>query len=120
MSKNVERRREFRVPTNIPVGVSTLTPTHLSLEGVIANMSGRGLQLWTNVPLATGRLVRLETNQFLLLGEVCYCEKQGERWRIGIQLEHALANLAQLTRLNERLFAEDTRKPGAITTASSS
>jgi len=108
------------VPTNIPVEVSTLAPTNLSLQGVIANMSGRGLQLWTNAPLGTGMLVRVENHQFLLLGEVCYCQKQGQRWRVGIQLEHALTHLVQLARLNRRLLAEEARGPELVTPSSRS
>ena len=116
----MERRRELRVPTNIPVEVSTLAPTNLFLQGVIANMSGRGLQLWTNAPLGTGMLVRVQNHQFLLLGEVCYCQKQGQRWRVGIQLEHALTHLVQLARLNRHLLTEEARGPELVTPSSPS
>ena len=72
----------------------------------VLNFSGRGLRLRSEHRLAPGTLVRMDLNQTILLGEVCYTEPDGENFALGLRLEHSLLQTESLERLRQR-FAEE-------------
>jgi hypothetical protein len=42
----------------------------------------------------------------ILLGEVCYCLREGEGYAVGIELEHAIYDVEELTRLIRGILGE--------------
>jgi hypothetical protein len=75
---------------------------------MLKNLSGRGLRLITGCPIQLGTAVRIDVNDSVLLGEVCYCSSTTEGLVCGVQLEQALNSVGDLTRLVSRLMMEDT------------
>ena len=116
----VERRRVPRLDLNAPVEVRVLAGNKPSRGGRVADISGRGLKLLVESPLGAGTLIRVDAGQLMLLGEVCYCRPDQGQWAVGVELEHALADLDQLLLLNQRLFAAEAARPEAVTTSEDS
>ncbi len=107
----MERRSQSRAAIDQPVRLTLLGDAENVIEGRIVNVSVNGVRLVTDRALRPGLPVKLEWGQTLLLGEVCYCQWQNGHFAIGLELEHALYDTAELARLANRLLgrpAEET------------
>jgi hypothetical protein len=106
----MDLRSQLRLEIDEPVHVTVLGECETKLLGRITNYSdfGMGLLIDRDVPL--GAAVKVEWSQTLLLGEVCYCRKEGEGFAIGLKLEHALYNTSELARLAKRLLDESPQE----------
>ena len=102
----MERRAESRIPWNCPVRITLLSHPFEQLEATLVNVSGRGARLKLDRPLECDSAVRIDLENGLLLGEVCYCATDGDGYGIGIQLEHSLLNLAEVTNMRNRILDE--------------
>ena len=60
--------------------------------GRIASLHGRRLHLSTDEPLSPGASVRIDGPDFLLLGEICFCSREGEEYTAYFELEHAASD----------------------------
>ena len=100
----MDRRRELRVTSDQKVDVTELGPNRREMEGIAINMSGRGISIFVTDPFSPGDPVRLEFDDALLLGEVCYCRPQNEGFVVGIEIDQALEGLAELERFNRSLL----------------
>jgi PilZ domain len=74
----------------------------------VVNLSGSGLRIRASQSQATGTLVRVDCQDVMLLGEVCYCEPEGSQFAMGIRLEHSLVHTDSLERLRQRFADEET------------
>ncbi len=100
----VERRREERIQTDQPAKISVLGTAITDVEAQILDFSGRGLRLLADHPVAFGAAVKIEAEDELLLGEVRYCQPANGNYELGLELQHSLHGLKELTRLNQRLL----------------
>jgi hypothetical protein len=107
----MEQRSEPRLDENRPVRVTVLREPQRELAGRIENISGRGMRVVVDAPIAGRAPVKLEWDGTLLLGEVCYCERAPGGYGVGLQLEHALFDTHELARLAKRLAGERGREP---------
>jgi hypothetical protein len=73
--------------------------------------SGRGLRLVLKQPVPTGTLVKVQSDDWLMLGEVCYCRKERLNFVAGLQLEHSLTGLQELEKLNRKFLSEEVVPP---------
>lgn len=112
----MERRQEPRL---IASGHAVLTVLEAeggaadqSITAEVIDISGKGLSAVAVRAIPAGRLVRIDFNDQLLLGEVCYCEPSERGFRIGVQLEHALNSVTQLQRLLQGLLLSEGRDAG--------
>lgn len=108
ISKGVDRRREPRLEVQEPVEITILTEPEIHFRGWTVNISGRGMRLLLEQPVPLGSAIRVDLSDRVLLGEACYCQPEGDRWVAGLQLEHCLARAAELARLLEGLFLEES------------
>ncbi len=69
--------------------------------------SGRGLRLVLKQPVPAGTLVKVQSDDWLMLGEVCYCRKERLNFVAGLQLEHSLMGLQELEKLNRKFLSEE-------------
>jgi hypothetical protein len=56
-------------------------------------------------PLKESMAVKVEAEDMLMLGEVCYSIPSETGFEVGLQLEHSLVGLQELARLNQQLLA---------------
>ncbi len=102
----MDSRAHIRSDSNEPVHVTLLGDSQKTLLGRITNNSKHGIGLLIEEPAPIGSAVKVEWDSTLLLGEVCYCRAEGNSFAIGLELEHALYNTAELGRLAKRLLDE--------------
>ncbi len=60
--------------------------------GRIASLHGRRLHLSLDEPIAAGVSVRIDGPDFLLLGEICFCGREGSEYTAYFDLEHAASD----------------------------
>jgi hypothetical protein len=107
----MEQRSEPRFDENQPVRVTVLREPQRELGGRIENVSGRGLRIVLDEPIADCEVVKLEWDGTLLLGEVCYCEREPGGYGVGLKLEHALFDTHELARLARKLAGKPELEP---------
>ncbi len=73
----------------------------------LIDCSGRGICLATSEAIAPGAALRVDVGPTLLLAEVTYCRAEGEEFRIGVEVEHSLANTGDVARLMRGVLGEE-------------
>lgn len=106
----MERRREVRVASDQTVRVTVLGSYRQRMNGKAVDLSGRGLRVVLPHRVSPGNPVKIELDDALLLGEICYCQPRGHGYITGIAVDQALNGLAELARLNDALF-DDASEP---------
>lgn len=87
-----ERRRELRLPADCPAVITVLgIDPPWTIRGTVADLSGRGLGLKASSPIALHSPVKVESDDLLLLGEVCRCQAVGDDFSLGLQVQEWLA-----------------------------
>ena len=106
----MDLRSQLRLEADEPVHVTVLGECEAQLLGRITNYSTNGMALVIDARVSVGTAVKVEWSNTLLLGEVCYCRPVKEGYAIGLLLEHALYNTAELARLAKRLLDESPQE----------
>ncbi|MCC6585477.1 MAG: PilZ domain-containing protein [Bryobacterales bacterium] len=109
----MEQRKQIRVPVQRPVKLTVLGDNPTEMEGYLSNISGRGLRMTMSEAIPVNAAVRVDIDNSMLLGEVCYCEPFGGQWAVGLEMEQSLSDLSGLCRLVERLMMEEKRNDKA-------
>jgi len=102
----VERRAEARFEVDRQVQVTSLEHPADSWTATVRNLSGRGMRLIVPQAIDPGSPIRVDADNIMFLGEVCYCHAEGSGYAIGLMVEHVLTGLDELERLNRGLFGE--------------
>jgi len=100
----MDRRREVRVTADQMVRVTALGTYRRKMDGIAVDLSGRGLRVLLPDPVDLGDALKIELEDTLLLGEVCYCSPREYGYMVGIEVDQVLSGLADLARLNQALF----------------
>jgi len=109
---SMDLRSQLRLETNEPVHVTVLGECETKLLGRIINYSSHGMSLSIAKPVPVGAAVKIEWSHTLLLGEVIDCRRDEDGYAIGLELEHALYNTAELAKLAKRILDEAAPQPG--------
>jgi hypothetical protein len=102
----MERRAEERVAVSKPVQITVLGETPEVVPAMLMNLSGRGMRLVSERAVPQDAAIRFDLDNRMLLGEVCYCVRQGTGYAIGIELQHSLNDLTGLGSLMEQITGE--------------
>jgi hypothetical protein len=94
----MNQRREPRFQADQQVRVTVYGPPDLHLTAIVKNVSGRGMGIEVDGPIATGTALKIDLDDAILLGEVIYARDQGTSFYLGVELEHALYGLAELAK----------------------
>ena len=103
----MERRREPRIEAYQTVSLIVLENDTGVIEAHATQFSGRGLRLVLKQSLPIGSVVKVQGDDWLVLGEVCYCRKERLNFVVGLQLEHSLMGLRELEDLNRKFTSEE-------------
>lgn len=106
----MERRREPRIQAYQKVDLIPLERDALPIDAHATQFSGRGLRLVLKQSVPVGTAVKIQGDDWLVLGEVCYCQRERLNFVIGLQLEHSLMGLRELKDLS-RKFASGELEP---------
>ena len=77
------------------------------MTAVAVEVSARGLQIVLDRPIPVGAAVKLESDDTLMLGKVCYCRPESNGFVAGLRLDQVLKKLSQLETLDRVLFGEE-------------
>jgi hypothetical protein len=105
----MDRRSEPRYPAFGPAEVTFLGDNPVLVRGRLLNCSGRGMRLWLPQAAPIGAPVRVDVEGAMFLGEVCYCNSDGDGYAVGFQLEHVLSMSEELVALMRSLKAAETQ-----------
>jgi hypothetical protein len=100
----MNERREARIPGNRiqssqSVAIILFGEPDIQISARIKNLSGRGVGLELEGPVAPGTPLKIELEDALLLGEVIYCRQDDASYYVGVELEHSLCGLGELSRI---------------------
>jgi hypothetical protein len=111
----MDQRREARLEAAGPARVTLLGEPRRQVGGRILNVSGQGVRLMLDEPVAPGAPLTIEWEDTEAMGEVCYCEAGEGGFTAGVRLEHVLLHTSELARLALRLLGEP--EPDSVLTA---
>ena len=106
----MERRSEPRFEAQKTVILTLLEENGAALPALAVELSGSGMRLMLSRPVLIGAAVKVELDDSMILGEVCYCEPHSSGFLVGLKLNQVLSNLSELAKLNRRLLGEDPRE----------
>lgn len=90
-------RHEFRESAVVSVlGTGEL------LHGEVRNLSEGGTQIWLDEPLPVSSLLKIESADKLLLGEVVYCRQEEAGWLLGIHVGQVLPRAPGVAQASHR------------------
>ncbi len=87
---SIDRRCEFRATSQQRVIVTNLTDTHYSFLAELINSSPCGLGLKTCLPLETETFVSVEWDETLVLGQIAFCYRSGNKYHAGLKMEYLI------------------------------
>jgi len=102
----MDRRQHPRYETEAPVVITILSGGATTVEAVLEQLSGTGARISSPVALPPGTPLRLDLPDTMLLGESVHCQSAGERYVVGVHLEHSLNTVGELRRLMNALMIE--------------
>jgi hypothetical protein len=105
----MERRREARIRADKPVELTVLGDEESSGPAQAIEFSGHGLQLVIHRPIPVNAAVKVEGDDWMMLGEVCYCRQEGIHFVAGLRIEQTLENLQELAELNKNLLSTERK-----------
>jgi hypothetical protein len=101
----MERRREARIRADKPVELTVLGNEEASGPAQVTEFSGHGLQVVLHRSIPVNAAIKVEGEDWLMLGEVCYCRQEGIHFVAGLKIDQTLENLNELSKLNESLLS---------------
>ncbi|MFN7920869.1 MAG: PilZ domain-containing protein [Bryobacteraceae bacterium] len=108
----MERRSDARKRVEIPAKLTVLGDLTYAIEAVVENRSGNGMRLRLGHgvarEIAVDTAVRVDFEDSLALGEVCYCQSTGDGYALGVQIEQTLSHLSGVEALMRRFGADDS------------
>lgn len=87
MERRTERR--FAVSRNVELRVLEKRPDRLrtdSIHALILNLSGNGMRLQSQFPVACGASVEVIDNDTIITGTVCSCMPHENAYSIGVRI----------------------------------
>jgi len=112
----MERRREARIRTDKPVELTVLGRDETSGPAQATEFSGHGLQLVIHRSIPVNAAVKVEGDDWMMLGEVCYCRPEGIHFVAGLKIDQTLDNLRELAELNKNLLSTEQEPERAPST----
>src|SRR5258708_8215315 len=100
----MERRREARIPSNQSVWLTVLGENEVRCRATTVDISGHGIKLMVAWKFPQDAAVKIEFDDELFLGEVCYCRPESGGFIMGIEIDQVLSGLRDLAHLRRRLL----------------
>ena len=96
----MDRRREPRIRAYETVQLTILGDAGSSSPANATELSSHGMRLILDRPIPVNVAVKVEGDDWLALGEVCYCRLERSHYVVGLQVDQALMGLADLAARN--------------------
>ena len=96
----MDRRREPRIRAYETVNLTVLGDAGCSTPANAIQLSPHGMRLVTDRPIPVNVAIKVVCDDWLGLGEVCYCRPDRGHYVVGLQLDHSLVGLEELAARN--------------------
>jgi hypothetical protein len=104
----MDRRREPRIRAYETVNLTVLGAAGYSTPANAIQLSAHGMRLVTDRPIPLNAAIKVVCDDWLGLGDVCYCHQERGHFAIGLQLDQILVGLEGLAFQNRDLSAEES------------
>lgn len=102
----MELRREPRIQTYQSVELTVLGSAGYSAPARAIGLSAHGMQLVLDRPVEVNAAVKVQADDWLVLGEVCYSMPERSHYKVGLLLDQALMGLQELAERTEALASQ--------------
>ena len=102
----MERRSGVRVSADQKILLTVMGENRREMEGIAIELSGCGMRIRIPEPARTGDAVKIQLQDALLLGEICYCRPDESGFVAGVEVHEALSGLKDLAKLNRALLGQ--------------
>jgi hypothetical protein len=106
----MDRRGETRILLEVPAYITLLGEPELRYAATAIDLSGRGMKLRVTRQLALGSPVKVELDDSMYFGEVCYCRLERGIFVAGLRIEQVLTGLQGLAQLRRRWISDWARE----------
>jgi hypothetical protein len=103
----MDRRREPRIRAYETVNLTVLGDAGYSTPANAIQLSAHGMRLVTDRPIPVNAAIKVVCDDWLGLGDVCYCHQERGHFVIGLRLDQALVGLEGLAFQNRDLSREE-------------
>ncbi len=108
-------RREPRIRAYETVSLTVLGGAENSTPANAIQLSAHGMRLVTDRPIPVNAAIKVVCDDWLGLGDVCYCHEERGHFVIGLRLDQVLLGLEGLAFQNRDLSAEESlRAPDEV------
>ncbi|MBI2685653.1 MAG: PilZ domain-containing protein [Acidobacteria bacterium] len=112
----MEKRTTPRIPVNARAVVQTLggapETNGQPVKVAIVDASHRGMRLQSEIAMKPGDAVKIEIEEAMFLGELCYCTpRTGGGFHIGVVTEQCLTGLSSLQHLTQAVASAPNPAP---------
>ncbi|HLK22315.1 MAG TPA: hypothetical protein VKT81_25385 [Bryobacteraceae bacterium] len=110
----MDRRREPRIRAYETVNLTVLGAAGYSSLANAIQLSPQGMRLVMDRPIPVNAAIKVVCDDWLGLGEVCYCHEERGHFVIGLHLDHTLVGLENLATQTRALTAERLGAPDEV------
>ena len=103
----MDRRREPRIQAYETVHLTVLGNAGYSTVANAIQLSAHGMRLVMDGTIPVNAIIKVEGDDWLALGEVCYCRLERSHSVVGLELDQALVGLAELGVRSRAFSAEE-------------
>ena len=102
----MDRRREPRIRAYETVQLTVLGDTPNVSPANAIQLSTHGMRLVVDQPIPVNAAIKVVCDDWMALGEVCYCRLERAHYVVGLHLDQALMGLEDLATRNRDFLAE--------------
>jgi len=103
----MDRRREPRIRAYETVQLTVLGDAGYTHPANAVQLSAHGIRLILDQPIPVSAAIKVVCDDWLALGEVCYCKLDRVHYVVGLQFEHVLVGLEDLAEQSRDFSAEE-------------
>jgi hypothetical protein len=103
----MDRRREPRIRAYETVNLTVLGDAGYSTSANAIQLSPHGMRLVLDRPIPVNAAIKVVCDDWLGLGEVCYCKQERGHYVVGLQIDQALVELGDLAERNRDRSTEE-------------
>jgi hypothetical protein len=103
----MDRRREPRIRAYETVNLTVLGDAGYCAVANAIQLSAHGMRLVMDRPIPVNAVIKVVGDDWLALGEVCYCKLERSHYSVGLQLDQALLGLEELAARNRDFLADE-------------
>jgi hypothetical protein len=101
----MDRRLEPRISSYQTVTLTILGNAGFSMQANAIDFSAHGMRLVLDQPIPVNAAIKVSGNDWMALGDVCYCKMERSHYAVGLHLDQALVGLEHMARYRETLTA---------------